>query len=119
MIECILATDLDILPAMGKLGLHGATIQGYGCAGASSVAYGLIARELERSGPQESSGFAYDLNPTRQCRLKLPVHGICSVIFGHAPNLCIRHRRTEVQVLACSWYKILTISEQTHDVNCF
>lgn len=38
----------DILPEMGKLGLLGPTIQGYGCAGASNVAYGLIAREIER-----------------------------------------------------------------------
>ncbi|KAI0740643.1 acyl-CoA dehydrogenase domain-containing protein [Earliella scabrosa] len=38
----------DILPAMGELGLLGPTIQGYGCAGVSSVAYGLIARKVER-----------------------------------------------------------------------
>jgi hypothetical protein len=38
----------DILPEMGKLGLLGPTIEGYGCAGVSNVAYGLIARELER-----------------------------------------------------------------------
>lgn len=37
-----------IIPEMGELGLLGATIDGYGCAGASSVAYGLIAREVER-----------------------------------------------------------------------
>ncbi|KAK2463123.1 hypothetical protein APHAL10511_004778 [Amanita phalloides] len=40
--------DLSILPEMGKLGLLGPTISGYGCAGVSSVAYGLIAREIER-----------------------------------------------------------------------
>ena len=33
---------------MGTLGILGPTIQGYGCAGVSSVAYGLIAREIER-----------------------------------------------------------------------
>ena len=33
---------------MGKMGLLGPTIQGYGCAGVTSVAYGLIAREIER-----------------------------------------------------------------------
>jgi len=33
---------------MGSLGVLGATIQGYGCAGVSSVAYGLIAREVEK-----------------------------------------------------------------------
>ena len=32
---------------MGTLGILGPTIQGYGCAGVSSVAYGLIAREIE------------------------------------------------------------------------
>ncbi|OCH93468.1 acyl-CoA dehydrogenase NM domain-like protein [Obba rivulosa] len=38
----------DLLPSMGALGLLGPTIEGYGCAGVSSVAYGLIAREVER-----------------------------------------------------------------------
>lgn len=33
---------------MGELGLLGATLKGYGCAGVSSVAYGLMAREVER-----------------------------------------------------------------------
>jgi len=40
--------DPGILKEMGEVGLLGATIQGYGCAGVSAVAYGLIARELER-----------------------------------------------------------------------
>ncbi|QRW12595.1 acyl-CoA dehydrogenase [Ceratobasidium sp. AG-Ba] len=40
--------DPQILSEMGQLGLLGATIKGYGCAGVSSVAYGLIAREVER-----------------------------------------------------------------------
>lgn len=45
-----LPTDFDrnILSEMGELGLLGPTIQGYGCAGVSSVAYGLVAREVER-----------------------------------------------------------------------
>lgn len=38
----------SIIPEMGALGLLGPTIEGYGCAGVSSVAYGLIAREVER-----------------------------------------------------------------------
>lgn len=33
---------------MGEMGVLGATIQGYGCAGVSSVAYGLIARFFVR-----------------------------------------------------------------------
>lgn len=33
---------------MGAMGVLGPTIHGYGCPGVSSVAYGLIAREVER-----------------------------------------------------------------------
>ena len=40
--------DRDIFYEMGQLGLLGSTIHGYGCAGTSYVAYGLIAREVER-----------------------------------------------------------------------
>ncbi len=40
--------DRHIMREMGALGLLGPMIQGYGCAGASYTAAGLIARELER-----------------------------------------------------------------------
>lgn len=41
--------DREILNEMGELGLLGATLpQKYGCAAVSHVAYGLIAREVER-----------------------------------------------------------------------
>jgi glutaryl-CoA dehydrogenase len=40
--------DRAILTEMGELGLLGPTIHGYGCAGASYVSYGLVAREVER-----------------------------------------------------------------------
>ncbi|SGY68184.1 BQ5605_C004g02862 [Microbotryum silenes-dioicae] len=40
--------DREILSEMGDLGLLGATIKTHGCAGISSVGYGLIAREVER-----------------------------------------------------------------------
>jgi len=40
--------DRSILNGFGELGLLGATLEGYGCAGVSYVAYGLIAREVER-----------------------------------------------------------------------
>lgn len=40
--------DREIMTELGDLGILGATIQGYGCAGVSSVAYGLLAREVER-----------------------------------------------------------------------
>ena len=40
--------DLEVMREMAELGFLGATIEGYGCAGISYVAYGLIAREFER-----------------------------------------------------------------------
>jgi glutaryl-CoA dehydrogenase len=40
--------DRTIMTEMGALGLLGASLQGYGCPGVSHVAYGLIAREVER-----------------------------------------------------------------------
>ena len=40
--------DRAIMREMGERGLLGATIDGYGCAGAGYVSYGLIAREIER-----------------------------------------------------------------------
>ncbi len=38
----------ELIPEMGRLGLFGANLQGYGCAGVGDVAYGLIMQELER-----------------------------------------------------------------------
>jgi glutaryl-CoA dehydrogenase len=38
----------EIMTEMGEMGMLGCTIDGYGCAGVSHVAYGLIAREVER-----------------------------------------------------------------------
>jgi glutaryl-CoA dehydrogenase len=40
--------DRAIMREMGELGLLGAMIEGYGCAGVNQVSYGLIAREVER-----------------------------------------------------------------------
>lgn len=44
----VLDFDREILREMGGLGLLGATLKDWGCAGVSSVAYGLITREIER-----------------------------------------------------------------------
>ncbi len=42
-------TDPELFRAMGERGLLGVTLpEEYGCAGASYVAYGLVAREVER-----------------------------------------------------------------------
>src|SRR3546814_16777614 len=40
--------DREVMREFGELGFLGANIEGYGCAGIGFVAYGLIARELER-----------------------------------------------------------------------
>jgi len=40
--------DKDLFKEFGKAGLLGSFIEGYGCAGASYTAYGLVAREVER-----------------------------------------------------------------------
>jgi glutaryl-CoA dehydrogenase len=40
--------DRTIFDEMGELGLLGATIEGYGCAGVNPTSYGLVAREIER-----------------------------------------------------------------------
>eukprot|EP00927_Polykrikos_kofoidii_P019773 TRINITY_DN19268_c0_g1_i1.p1 TRINITY_DN19268_c0_g1~~TRINITY_DN19268_c0_g1_i1.p1 ORF type:complete len:475 (+),score=53.69 TRINITY_DN19268_c0_g1_i1:78-1502(+) len=40
--------DKGLFKEMGAAGLLGPFIDGYGCAGASSTAYGIIAREVER-----------------------------------------------------------------------
>ena len=40
---------MGLVPRMGELGIFGAHIEGYGCAGLGPVAYGLIMQELERA----------------------------------------------------------------------
>ena len=50
--------DREILNEMGEMGFLGATIEGYGCAGVSYTAYGLIAREVERVDSGYRSAFS-------------------------------------------------------------
>lgn len=38
----------ELLPEIAELGVFGANIQGYGCAGMNNVSYGLVLQELER-----------------------------------------------------------------------
>ena len=38
----------ELIRPMGELGFYGASLKGYGCAGMSSVEYGLMTQELER-----------------------------------------------------------------------
>jgi glutaryl-CoA dehydrogenase len=39
---------MELVPKMAELGLFGANLSGYGCAGMNNVAYGLVMQELER-----------------------------------------------------------------------
>ncbi|ETS83977.1 Glutaryl-CoA dehydrogenase [Pestalotiopsis fici W106-1] len=50
--------DAAILSEMGELGLLGANLDGYGCAGASTVASGLITRAVERVDSGYRSGMS-------------------------------------------------------------
>ena len=38
---------LELVPMMAELGIFGANLRGYGCAGMNNIAYGLIMQELE------------------------------------------------------------------------
>jgi len=39
---------MDLVPKLAELGLFGANLSGWGCAGMNNVAYGLVMQELER-----------------------------------------------------------------------
>ena len=39
---------MHLVPMLGELGFFGANLEGYGCAGMSNIAYGLVMQELER-----------------------------------------------------------------------
>src|SRR5271170_6149041 len=39
---------MHLVPQLAELGFFGANLTGYGCAGMSNVAYGLMTQELER-----------------------------------------------------------------------
>ncbi len=39
---------MELAKDLGEMGVFGATLEGYGCAGLDNVAYGLIMQELER-----------------------------------------------------------------------
>jgi len=42
------AFPMQLVPRLAELGLFGANLTGYGCAGMSNVGYGLVMQELER-----------------------------------------------------------------------
>ncbi|MFZ2099976.1 MAG: acyl-CoA dehydrogenase family protein, partial [Oricola sp.] len=63
-------TDRAIFDEMGELGLLGITVpEDYGCANASYVAYGLVAREVERV----DSGYR-SMNSVQSSLVMYPIH---------------------------------------------
>ncbi|PIE22177.1 MAG: acyl-CoA dehydrogenase [Planctomycetota bacterium] len=85
---------LELVPAMGDLGIFGAGIEGYGGTGLDGVAYGLIQQELERgdsglrSFASVQSGlciypiYSYGSEEQKQQYLPRMVTGECLGCFG-------------------------------------
>src|SRR5579872_7184219 len=65
-----------LVPQLGELGFFGASLHGYGCAGMSNVAYGLVTQELER-------------------RLRSPQFRLGAKRARHVSDLCLRQRRAK------------------------
>src|SRR5688572_23733514 len=40
---------MEVVPKLAEMGVFGAPLKGYGCAGMNNVSYGLILHELERA----------------------------------------------------------------------
>ena len=105
----------EIIPKLGKLGLLGPTIEGYGCAGLNAIAYGLICQELERgdSGLRsfasvQSSLVMFPINaygseaqkekwlPQLAAGTKIGCFGLTEPDFGSNPGgMITRARKTE------------------------
>jgi glutaryl-CoA dehydrogenase len=68
--------DRAILDEMGAMGFLGATLDGYGCADIGMVAYGLIAREVERVDSGYRSAFS-----VQSSLVMFPIHA-----FGSGPQ---------------------------------
>ena len=68
----------EIYKELGELGILGASIQGYGCAGVGYVSYGLITREIEKIDSSYRSALAF--NP----------HWLCMLSINSVP----KHRKT-------------------------
>jgi len=59
----------QLVAQMGELGFFGANLEGYGCAGANNVEYGLINQELERG----DSGVR-SFNSVQSALVMYPIH---------------------------------------------
>jgi glutaryl-CoA dehydrogenase len=77
--------DREIMGEMGEMGFFGATLDGYGCADVSYVAYGLIAREIERV----DSGYRSVMS-VQSSLVMFPIHAFGSAAQKerYLPKLC-------------------------------
>ena len=77
--------DREIINEMGAMGFLGATLEGYGCAGANYVSYGLIAREIERVDSAYRSVFS-----VQSSLVMYPIHAFGSEAQRqtYLPKLC-------------------------------
>ena len=94
--------DKGLIRKFGQAGLLGPTIEGYGCPGVSYVAYGLIAREVERVDS------AYRSAMSVQSSLVMYRHGRAIGTVGaveprDVPNLglWVRSAAPEISAAAC------------------
>src|SRR6201998_697982 len=60
---------MELVPKRAELGFFGANLEGYGCAGMSNVAYGLVTQELERG----DSGLRSFVS-VQSALLRYPIH---------------------------------------------
>ena len=74
--------DREIMNEFGEMGFLGATLDSHGCAGVGYVAYGLIAREVERVDSGYRSAFSR------------------AVLAGHVSDPRVRLGRAEGQISA-------------------
>ncbi len=92
--------DRRIIKEMGELGLLGATLEGYGCAGLNYVSYGLIAREIERVDSSYRSVFS-----VQSSLVRYPIHA-----YGNEAQ----RRRFLPRLASGEWVGCFGLTEPDH-----
>lgn len=90
--------DKEILCEMGELGLLGATIQGYGCAGVSHVASGVWANSnafTARSRGLMLDSTVVDYQRSRESRQRIPKRNERPELSRHGRYRGVRYPGTE------------------------
>lgn len=96
--------DRSVVNEMGELGIFGCTINKYGCAGLSSVAYGLISREIERVDSSYRTMFS-----TQSSLVMWPIfmYGSEEQKLKYLPRLCCYCLNFESSNLQCNLKKLI------------